>query len=223
MREYKTLFEGWKKKDLYVIQDAVETREGTKLRVFAQMKVSGGLKQLIWWPRGREEEPLTENEIRDAVSEVAYTSKRPFRPGDPCDGTRDDCVWACLIDAFKRSSENIEVFLREVEREKQPVGGKRQDSAVNEGTDEEIDVAGIQKKAEWEGVEYPERWTGEEVKKLVESLRAMNYRTEASVLQGQGYHQRRERNLENEVCWTERLRQDRGSEAREGRVGVRHR
>jgi hypothetical protein len=222
MRKYKTLFEGWEKEDLYVIQDAVETREGMKLRVFAQLKVSGGLKQLISWPRGREVAPLTEKEIRNAVSGVGYTSTRPFRPGEPCDGTRDDCVWACLIDAFKRSGENIEAFLREVQREKQPVGGKGQDSAGNQGMNEEIDIAGIQKKAGWEGVEYPDRWTGEEVKKLVESLRAMNYRTEASVLQGQGYHQRRERNWENEVCWTERLRQDRESKLQEGRVGVEH-
>jgi len=197
MPPFETLHEGLLARDLYATQDHFENRD-ENMRVIATLKVPGGIKQGIWWQSVREKEtvsekPVGEEEVREQVQRFEYVSKRPFMPGDPCDGTRDSCVWGCLWDAVRRSEAETEAFLRAIN---QAYGEKRVTRAMQRVT--------VQ-KAGWEGVYVPRIWTEAWVRRLVESVRAINWSTLASMIQNQGPDGCRE-----SVTWFDVLTRRRG-------------
>lgn len=170
MPSFETLHEGLLARDLYATQDHFENRD-ENLRVIAKLKVPGGIKQGIWWQSIGERRPAREEEVRKKVQTFEYVSKRPFMPGDPCDGTRDSCVWGCLWDAVRRSEAEAEGFLR----------------AINEAYGETRVTRDMQRvtvqKAGWEGIYVPRVWTEAWARRLVESVRAINWSTLASMIE----------------------------------------
>ena len=96
---------------------------------------------------------------RIAQSREWTFSKRPYRPGQPCDGTIDACVHALLMDFCKRTGL---CDYRELHEE-----------AYGEKLSDE-EVKWTKEFAEWQGVAYPEKWNFEAVNGLIKSLEEIN-------------------------------------------------
>lgn len=113
---------------------------------------------------------MNENRVREMIGRFDRVSKWPFRPGHPCDGTRDPCAWGCLFDAVRQSNAGMEQLASDV--------NAAYDRKVL--TSEGVRIA--KRKAFWEGLLMPKAWTEEWVGRLIESLRSMNWSTLAGML-----------------------------------------
>lgn len=193
MSQYKTLQEGLIARDLWATQDLFpKSKKAAKgrLRVIAKLKGTGGIRQGIWWetpPDG--EAPVAPEHVRQKVQRFDRVSGRPFVPGDPCDGSRDACSWACLWDAVGRSKESstqLTEDLNALHGEELLTGAGRR-ICIQEGT--------------WEGIVLPRRWTREWLDRLASSHRSMNRRTLTNLL----YNRRPGGREASEGTWIERL------------------
>jgi hypothetical protein len=190
MRIRKTIYEGWPRPDLFVVQNQMAA-DDRPTRVFAQEKVgigegtategtaekeAQGIRQIIFWPEdlAGSNERIQPERVRKWTARKDYVSERPFEVGDPCDGTRDTAVWAALIDALQRSGEaTVSGFQTDL----RAAGEKAMAQNLRR-------PAFTKRKAEWEGIQYPARWGREAADRLLESLESMNYHTVASVIRG---------------------------------------
>lgn len=173
MPDFETLQEGLLARDLYVTQD--HFGEGEKnLRVIAKLQVPKGIKQGIWWEDVPEKRTVGEGRIRERVSAFEHVSDRPFVPGDPCDGTRDSCVWGCLWDAARRSEVETQAFVAAVNR---AYGSERITGEMRRVTEQQ---------AAWEGTYLPRVWTRKWVRRLMKSVRAINWSTTANMIRNRG-------------------------------------
>lgn len=190
MRIRATIYEGWPRPDLFVVQNQM-AGDDRPTRVFAQEKVgigdesageetagkrTQGIRQIMFWPEdlAGSNERIQPERVRKWTARKDYVSERPFEVGDPCDGTRDTAVWAALIDALQRSGEAT-------------VSGFQADlrAAGEKAMAQNLRRLGFTKrKAEWEGIQYPARWGREAADRLLKSLESMNYHTVASVIRG---------------------------------------
>jgi len=124
-------------------------------------KTDGGIFRKLSTFNTPTETPEEEMERFKKVAESReWTfSRRPYRPGQHCDGTIDSCVHALLMDFCERTGL---CDYREIYRE-----------AYEEEIDsEELDWT--KEFAEWQGVAYPEKWNFEAVNGLIESLEEIN-------------------------------------------------
>jgi hypothetical protein len=192
MPPYKTVQEGLLTRDLWATQDLFlddKKHVPESLRILAKLKVDGGLKQGIWWTDPpKEGGPMPEDHIRPRVSEVSQTSKRPFMPGDSCDGSKDACGWACLLDAAKRSPVPVTRLSKDVNR--------TYEDKILSPTSRLV----MRREAMWEGVCLPEQWTSASLKQLCESMRSMNWHSLVDLLQNRAPGLKKEG-----AVWAERL------------------
>ena len=113
-----------------------------------------------------DEEEL--KELLEKVEKVGVFSPRPYKLGQPCDGSIDFCVLALLFDFCKKKGLNW----KELYREAYP--GENPDDDINENF--------VKEMAEWQGVEYPKIWNEKAFEGLIESLTEINYHSFVNVL-----------------------------------------
>jgi hypothetical protein len=200
MSQYKTLQEGLLARDLWSTQDLFpQSKKHTegRLRVIAKLKTPGGIRQGIWWQptpnemQSSDELMVSPTDVRKKVQNFDHVSRRPFVPGDRCDGSRDACSWACLWDAVRRSEESATQLMQDLNDlhgdEILTSDGRR--VCIQEGA--------------WEGIVLPRRWTREWLDRLATSHRVMNRRTLTTLL----YNHRPGGEKASEGAWIDRLTQ----------------
>ncbi|MGG6262814.1 hypothetical protein ACQ4M3_20590 [Leptolyngbya sp. AN03gr2] len=131
------------------------------------VKTEGGIKQLIhWYPSYNLEQ------YKQDCEQWGKFSKRPFQVGRTCDGSGDACCHA-LFYRFCQEYNLDPILLH-----------RQAYSWQNDYTDlTPTEIQGTIKKAEWEGVLYPKKWTTSTVGKLLQSLYDINNRSLVRVLE----------------------------------------
>lgn len=136
---------------------------GQKEVVFdGYVKVSGGVKHLV--------SRYAKISITDAVSDVlqyGHFSSRPYRLGQACDGSINDCALA-LFERFCQEQGNSATALHKAAYPDE----KRQRPHWRE----------VVAAADWQGVAYPKRWNAKAIAGLLASLHEINYHSLASVV-----------------------------------------
>jgi hypothetical protein len=124
-------------------------------------KVKSGVKHLV-----NRYERVT---VLDAFSDTlqhGFLSPRPYRLGQACDGSINDCALALFVRFCRDEGHSPDSLYRMAYT----------DERENPGWSEAM------RAAEWQGVVYPKRWNAKAKAGLLESLHEINFHSLASVV-----------------------------------------
>lgn len=122
-------------------------------------KVHGGIRHLVIRYKS-----LDMKQIRVDLSE-AYVSPRPYKLGQSCDGSIDQAVHALFYRYCNQAGISAEALYKKAYPDEKPPNYEN-----------------VIKAAEWEGVEFPEKWGTKEFEGLIESLTEINNHSLVNVL-----------------------------------------
>ncbi|MHB1546121.1 MAG: hypothetical protein ACYCSB_01275 [bacterium] len=138
--------------EFYVWIGEDDRRDLHEYVVIGFKKVKGGVKHLVY-----RYKDLNIEKIKTDIAEYGNFSKRPYSLAQACDGSID-CAVAALYYSFCKA-KNINAA--ELYKKAYPDG-------------EPPDYKEVCKYADWEGVEYPEKWDKGAYEGLIESLTEVN-------------------------------------------------
>lgn len=95
-------------------------------------------------------------------------SKRPYRLGQACDGTIDDCVYGLLLLFCRDRHLSLEHLLAEAYPHAEPFSKRHQEAALE--------------RALAQGIHIPDCWDDEAVQGLLDSLTEINHHSLVGVL-----------------------------------------
>jgi hypothetical protein len=98
---------------------------------------------------------------------MSWESKRPYQPGQACDGTIETVVTALLISFCESKHSDIEALYNE----------------AYPGENNQLDKKFIKQLAEFEGVAYPATWNSATTNLLIKSLHNVNYHQLANLVE----------------------------------------
>lgn len=129
--------------------------------VEACAKVPGGIRHLV----NRYGQLDVERYMND-VLEYGHFSVRPYKPGQSCDGSITQCALALFVSWCKGVGLNPEELHRRAYPDEEPP-----------------DFAEVSATANWEGVDYPVKWTAKSKSAMLDSLTEINYHSLRSVVE----------------------------------------
>ncbi|WP_013335108.1 hypothetical protein [Gloeothece verrucosa] len=158
MDRFKTLLtERTSDYDIWIGLDTQPVFSNNNYLVEAFLKLTGGIHHLV---RRYEKKPSIKQILSDAKK--AIFSKRPYTPGQACDGS----ITTSVLALFKNFCDYFSLNPTKLYQQAYP-------------TDEPISIdqyKQVVEFAQWQGgVEYPTTWDKTAIFGLIESLREINY------------------------------------------------
>jgi hypothetical protein len=134
----------------------------------SKVKVPGGIRHLVTRWRGAP----TVKAVTAATLTGGFLSARPYQLAQACDGSIGLCALALFEDFCTARRLDPASLVRSAYPEE-----------PRDGTWSLAGRRALRRDAEWEGVAFPDAWTPDAVRGLIESLHEINYHALASVVQ----------------------------------------